>query len=273
MPELPEVETTILGIKPYLIGEKVRDVVIRYPTLRFPIPSNLASLLRHKTIKDITRLGKYILCSFEHGTLIMHLGMSGRMRILTNPQQPLKHDHCDIILTNGITLRFNDPRRFGAILWQEGLDPRQHPLLKNLGIEPLSRQLNSKYLAKLANNKKIAVKSFIMDSKNLVGVGNIYATESLFLAHIHPLKPAGKISQQEWHRLATSIKTVLRLAVKAGGTTFRDFAAPDGTIGYFTVQLHVYGKAGLPCPRCGTKLKSVRISQRSTVYCPHCQRR
>lgn len=273
MPELPEVETTINGIKPYLIGHKIIDVKIRKSHLRFPIPQSINQKLIGHTVSTITRRAKYILFGIHHGVLIIHLGMSGSLKILLSPKTPELHDHVDVLFENQICLRFRDPRRFGAILWSD--DERalkEHPLLKHLGIEPLSKTLTAKYLYQRAMNRQVAVKSFIMDSKIVVGVGNIYAAESLFAAGISPFKPASALSIPEWQSLVREIKSILKAAIKAGGTTLKDFIAPSGTPGYFSINLNVYGKEGQPCPQCKTKLKSRRINQRSTVYCEKCQK-
>lgn len=272
MPELPEVETTINGIKHYLLEQKISDVTIRHSQLRYPVPKLLAQHLVGQYLNNITRRGKYILFHFENGILILHLGMSGRLCILLTPTKPQKHDHIDIFFANNISLRFCDPRRFGALLWTDDKYVDNHPLLKHLGKEPLTPTFNAKYLYERAKNKKLAVKSFIMDSKIVVGIGNIYATEALFQAGIHPLRAAGTLSQQEWHTLVVTVKHILKKAIKAGGTTLKDFAKPSGKPGYFSVKLNVYGKQHLPCPRCKTKLNSIRINQRSTVFCSKCQR-
>lgn len=272
MPELPEVETTMKGIKPYLLEQKVTDVIIRHPRLRYPVPKFLAKKIIGYDVKNIVRRGKYILFHFAHGTLILHLGMSGRLRILLTPTAPQKHDHIDILFAEQICLRFCDPRRFGALLWMDGTHAEKyHPLLKDLGKEPLTEAFNARYLHQRAKNRKVAVKSFIMDSKVVVGVGNIYATEALFQANIHPLKMTNTISQKEWSKLASAIKKILKKAIKAGGTTLKDFASPAGKPGYFNVLLNIYGKQGLPCPICKTKLAAKKMFQRTTVYCPKCQ--
>jgi len=270
MPELPEVETTLQGIKPYLTDEIVLNVAVRHPRLRWPIPSQLANILRNQPVLNVTRRAKYLLFSFPLGTLILHLGMSGRLRILSTFVTPNKHDHVDIYFTQKI-LRFTDPRRFGALLWTED-DPSTHPLLKNLGPEPLTQNFSGEYLFTRSRNKKIAVKSFIMDSKVVAGVGNIYATEALFAAGIHPKKAAFKVDLKHYQLLAKAIKRILRQAIQQGGTTLKDFAKTDGSPGYFSIKLKVYGQSGNPCVKCKSRLHSIRINQRSTVYCKHCQK-
>lgn len=274
MPELPEVETTIKGIKPFVLGQKVSQVIIRNAQLRFPIPKLLNKKLIGHRVNKISRRAKYMLFHFDHGILIIHLGMSGRLSILSTSNRTsfTKHDHIDILFANHTGLRLRDPRRFGVVLWSDDTHAEtSHRLLKHLGKEPLSLAFNGQYLYQRAQHRKIAVKSFIMDSKIVVGVGNIYATESLFAAKINPSRAAGDLSKTEWEILAQQIKKVLKAALKAGGTTLKDFAGPKGDLGYFAVQLNVYGRAGLPCVCCKAILKSKRINQRSTVYCAYCQ--
>lgn len=272
MPELPEVETTLRGIKPHIIQQKVTDVIVRFPRLRWAIPPDLSQTLHGQTLKNLTRRGKYLLMTFANGTLILHLGMSGRLQILTNYIPAQKHDHVDIYFNNKKYLRFTDPRRFGALLFTS-LDPNLHPLLAHMGPEPLSSEFNGDYLWKIAHGRKVPIKSFIMDSKIVAGVGNIYAIEALFKAQLHPQKPAGKISLDQFKLLADAIKAVLKNAIKKGGTTLKDFVKPSGSPGYFQIELHVYGREGKPCPRCSTTLKSAKIGQRSSVFCPKCQKK
>lgn len=270
MPELPEVETTRRGIEPYLQGQTISKVIARHTHLRWPIPSNLQSVLKNKKILEVTRRGKYLLIRYNHGTLIVHLGMSGSLRILSHMITAEKHDHLDLVLTNGYVLRFNDPRRFGSILWTHE-DPSLHSLLHDLGPEPLSSAFNSDYLYNQSRSRKVAIKLFIMNSKIVVGVGNIYANEALFRAGINPKRSAKTISKNQYQKLVKAIKTVLKEAIKEGGTTLRNFVASDGKPGYFKQQLQVYGRAKLPCRKCHTKLREIRLGQRSTVYCPQCQ--
>lgn len=271
MPELPEVETTLRGIKPHINKQTVTDVIIRHPSLRWPIPADLSKKLKNQQLRKVYRRAKYILMEFDTGTLLLHLGMSGRVRILLEPTPPQKHDHVDICFGNDKCLRFTDPRRFGAILFTAE-DPNQHSLLINIGPEPLTKSFDGDYLWKKAQGKKASVKSFIMDSRVVAGVGNIYATEALFTARIRPQMAAGKVSLDAYRKLARAIQKILENAIEKGGTTLKDFSKSDGSPGYFSIQLKVYGKGGKPCPRCGTTLKSARIGQRSTVYCPTCQK-
>lgn len=270
MPELPEVETTLQGIKPYIEQQIVQKVIIRHHQLRWPIPHNIDKLLSKHKLRKATRRAKYLLLEFDHGTAIIHLGMSGSLRLLTKPNPPQKHQHFDIEFANHIILRFTDPRRFGALLWTEK-PIQQHVLFRHLGVEPLAKAFNGNYLWQLAQGRKIAIKTFIMDQKIVVGVGNIYANEALFNAGIHPLTPAANISLLNYNLLAKSIKAVLRHAIKQGGTTLRNFISSDGRPGYFSQHLKVYGRDGLTCYHCQTSLTSTRIGQRSTVYCDKCQ--
>lgn len=270
MPELPEVETTRRGIEPHLLQHKIKDVVIRQRKLRWPIPRNLADNLRQQTILAVQRRGKYLLIRTQPGTLIIHLGMSGSLRILPCVTPAEKHDHFDLVLNDGQCMRLRDPRRFGAVLWTSG-DPLQHTLLRSLGPEPLETDFNAEYLARCAAGRKVNVKQFIMDSKVVVGVGNIYANEALFMAGIHPRRAAGKISRPRFQLLVSAIKQVLRAAIKQGGTTLRDFTSSEGKPGYFRQQLLVYDRAGQPCSQCGKAISHCVLGQRSTYYCTHCQ--
>lgn len=272
MPELPEVETIRKGIEPYLLDQQIVKITIREKNLRWPIPLEIESLLNKATIEKIERRGKYLLISTSAGTLILHLGMSGHLRILPMDTPLKKHDHVDITLTNQIILRLNDPRRFGAVLFTED-DPLDHPLLAKLGPEPLTSSFSADYLSTLAKNRKVAVKSFIMNNHVVTGVGNIYATESLFCARLHPEKSVSKIHYKQYETLVTCIKTILQKAIKAGGTTLKDFFNSNGSRGLFKVHLNAYGRKELPCLRCKTILKETRLGQRSTVYCPRCQKK
>lgn len=269
MPELPEVETTLRGIAPHIQQKIIKQIIIRNKNLRWQVPKELNQQLPGQKIQALTRRGKYILINLKSGTLIIHLGMSGSLRILPQAEKINKHDHIDIIFNNNICLRYTDPRRFGCFLWAEN-DPEYHPLLKHLGPEPLENNFNGKYLLSRANKRKMPIKNFIMDSKIVVGVGNIYANEALFLANIHPQKAVKDISLVQFNRLANSIKKVLRAAIKQGGTTLRNFTASDGKPGYFKQKLQVYGRENLPCLRCKTKLTAIRIGQRASVYCKRC---
>lgn len=270
MPELPEVETVKRGIIPHLVNQRIADVVIRQKQLRWPIPSYLAKNLQGQIINDITRRGKYLLLNTQKGTVIIHLGMSGHLRVLTKLEEPKKHDHFDLILDNGSLMRFNDPRRFGTILWTSD-DPLTHPLLSELGPEPLSEDFNGGYLFQRAQRRNVAIKQFIMDGRIVVGVGNIYANEALFIAKIHPLTSAGKISFKQYKTLVNAIKKILSAAIESGGSTIRDFLNSSGKPGYFVQQLQVYGREGMPCKKCRKLLEEIRISDRSSVFCPACQ--
>lgn len=269
MPELPEVETILSGLAPHIQGATIEKAIIRTHQLRWPIP-DINPFVSLQTIIDMSRRGKYLSVRLKTGTMLFHLGMSGRLCLLTEHKPPQRHDHVDIVFTDKQVLRYTDPRRFGAILWTRD-DPLQHPLLKNLGPEPLSDELTDDYLLQRAANRSKAIKPFIMDSKIVVGIGNIYAAESLFLAGIHPAMPAGLLTKIQARRLIDVIKQVLALAITKGGTTLKDFVNSEGRPGYFAQQLLVYGRAGLPCVTCGETLQSIVLGQRSTVFCAHCQ--
>ena len=270
MPELPEVETIMRGLAPQLEGAIVQDVIIRQHQLRWPIPSHLKTSLSQQKIINTRRRGKYLLIQVTHGTLILHLGMSGSLRILNINTPPTRHDHVDIILSTDQLLRYNDPRRFGAVLWTTE-EPLQHPLLKSMGLEPFDIHFTGQYLRKKALKRTTPIKPFIMNSKIVAGIGNIYAAEALFLANIHPTAPAGQLTQQQYDRLVDSIKQILSAAISQGGTTLKDFVNSEGKPGYFSQKLHVYGRAGLPCMTCSSLLQSIQLGQRSTVFCAHCQ--
>ncbi len=272
MPELPEVETTCRGISPYITGKTIADVIIRQSQLRWPVPKNLGKLLTGVIIESVNRRAKYIFLETNTAeTIILHLGMSGSLRIVNKFQKPGKHDHVDFEFTNGTVLRFNDTRKFGAILFTSK-PINQHKLISQLGPEPLSEQFTGKHLYNLSKNKKTSVKAFIMDGHNVVGVGNIYASESLFMARIRPSRQAGKISLKRYQKLAECIKVVLSEAIKQGGTTLRDFVNEQGKPGYFQQSLSVYGKAGESCVQCLTPIKQVKIAQRASYYCSSCQK-
>ena len=270
MPELPEVETSKRGISPHIIDKPICDVQLRHTQLRWPIPQNLLIHIKNEKVISIERRAKYLLINFATGTLLIHLGMSGSLRICPLGSTPQKHDHADFIFPECL-LRFTDPRRFGAILWL-GLQPELSSLLNKLGPEPLSEAFNSQYLYTTAQGRKLPVKQFIMDQKVVTGVGNIYATEALFISGINPSRSAGNISQKRYQILVDIIKEILQQAIKQGGTTLKDFVGGDGKPGYFQQTLHVYGKAGEKCPNCDTPLKTVKLAARTTVYCSKCQR-
>jgi formamidopyrimidine-DNA glycosylase len=270
MPELPEVETTCRGIRPHIKDKTIQSATVRQAKLRWPIPQDLNDKLRGQRLREVHRRAKYLLLDFDNGCLIIHLGMSGSLRILSAPEEPAKHDHVDIAFDDGYCLRYHDPRRFGAILWSD--TPGDHELLHELGPEPLSEDFNGEHLFKLAKNKTTPVKSFLMNGRNVVGVGNIYASEALFMAGIHPNRAAGKISLARYTLLSQTVKDVLSAAIQQGGTTLKDFVGGDGKPGYFAQQLLVYGKANEACSKCERPIKQVTIAQRSSFYCPHCQR-
>lgn len=270
MPELPEVETTARGIAPYITGAILTDIVIRQPLLRWPVPEGLGEILAGQRIKAVTRRGKYLLWQFPDSVVLVHLGMSGNLRVITEPIPPNKHDHVDFVFAGGTLLRFNDPRRFGCVLWtQEPIE--QHPLIKDLGPEPLSENFTGQALYSQSRGRKTPVKSFIMDSHTVVGVGNIYANEALFLAGIHPNRMAGNISKTRYLKLADCIRLVLSRAIEQGGTTLRDFVNEAGKPGYFQQELTVYGRKGEPCRQCSHALEEIRINNRSTIFCRLCQ--
>lgn len=271
MPELPEVETTRRGIVKLIRHKTIKQVIIRQPKLRWQVPLNLITDLPGSQILQIKRRGKYLLIKTTVGWIIIHLGMSGSLRVLTQPNHHQKHDHVDIIFTDNSCLRYTDPRRFGSIHWTTQ-DPLQHPLLKSLGPEPLSSTFNGDYLYEKSRNRTIPIKSFLMNSQVVVGVGNIYANEALFLAQISPLKPAGTLSKRKYQHLSQAIQTVLAQAIHAGGTTLKDFYQSDGKPGYFKQKLNIYGKDNQPCPRCAKSIKKIILNQRASYYCPRCQR-
>ncbi len=271
MPELPEVETTLRGIAPSIVGRRVAAVAVRNSALRQPVPAALPEILHGRKVVGLRRRGKYLLMAFRHGHLLLHLGMSGSLRIVPVGTPPGRHDHLDIAFSGNALMRFNDPRRFGLALWVEG-DPCTHPLLRELGPEPLSDDFDGDYLYRRARGRATPVKAFLMDGKVVVGVGNIYAAEALFMAGVSPLRAAGKISRARFGALAEAARLVLSQAIEQGGTTLRNFVGGDGKPGYFKQQLNVYGRGGEACSVCRSTLKSAVIGQRSSVYCPRCQR-
>ena len=270
MPELPEVETTRRGIDPAVTGHAVLKVTVHEPRLRWPVPAELVQL-EGQVVRRTSRRGKYILLHTDRGTALIHLGMSGSLR-LVDPGTPRKtHDHLELVLDSGYLLRFHDPRRFGCFLWLTTA-PETHELLRDLGPEPLESGFDADYLFQRSRRRSAPVKAFLMDSHVVVGVGNIYANEALFKAGIHPLRAAGRISAPRYARLVEEVKAILAYAIRRGGTTLRDFVNSDGEPGYFQLELDAYGRAGEPCRRCGSALREVRLGGRSTVYCPRCQR-
>lgn len=269
MPELPEVETTLRGIEPHLKQQRIKRVIVRDPRLRWPVPATVSKAEGQRII-NLSRRAKYLLLKLEKGGLLLHLGMSGSLRILLEDQAAEKHDHVDIELENGVRLRFNDPRRFGAFLWADD-HFEDHDLLRKLGPEPLSDAFTAEHLLNKARGRRVAVKNFIMNGHIVVGVGNIYASEALFMAGIHPQRAAGKISLQRYQNLVSAIRDVLSRAIRQGGTTLRDFVNSDGAPGYFAQELLVYDRGGKDCFQCSNGIKQKVIGQRSSYYCSHCQ--
>jgi formamidopyrimidine-DNA glycosylase len=271
MPELPEVETTLRGIEPYLVGRKIREVIVRNRNLRWPVPDSIHELEGHRILQG-RRRGKYILLSSEAGTLMLHLGMSGSLRV-SSPDQPWKkHDHLALTTDQGMQMRLHDPRRFGAALWIEG-DPSEHPLLAELGPEPLSLEdFDVDYLQERCRSRSAPIKAVIMDSHTVVGVGNIYACESLFMAGIRPDREAGKVSRLRLAKLVDAIREVLQASIEMGGTTLRDFVNEKGEPGYFQQTLRVYDREEEPCCQCSSLIQRIVMSNRSTYFCPRCQR-
>lgn len=271
MPELPEVETTRRELAPRLVGRRVSRVLIREPRLRWPIPTDFANRLEGHTITGLERRAKYLLARTRDGTAIIHLGMAGSLRFVVNGEPPGRHDHVDWRLEDGRCLRYRDPRRFGAMLWCDG-PPAVHPLLARLGPEPFSDAFHGGWLYERSRGRRAAVKSFLMDGRIVAGVGNIYANEALFEARIHPLRAAGRISRSRYERLADAMREILARSIGAGGTSFRDYVRTDGEPGRYQTRLMAYDRAGEPCTRCGSALRGGVIGQRSTVWCPRCQR-
>jgi len=271
MPELPEVEVSRLGIEPHLSGQRVQGIKVHDARLRWPIPDTVQQLVGG-VINRVERRAKYLLIYTDQGVLIMHLGMSGKLRVVPASVTLVKHDHFELILESGLHLRLNDPRRFGAVLFSPQDSLFEHPLLNRLGPEPLTEAFHADYLVAQAKGRKQSVKTFIMDNHVVVGVGNIYANEALFKAGIHPKRAAGNISKARYQRLVPLIKETLAKAIQQGGTTLQDFTQADGQPGYFKQHLMVYGRGGKMCMQCKMRLKEIRLGQRSTVYCPRCQR-
>jgi len=269
VPELPEVETTRRGIAPHLVGRRLVGFEVRNAALRWPVV--LPEALRGQTVSAVERRAKYLLIRCDSGTLIVHLGMSGSLRVVAAAAPPGKHDHVDLQLDSGCVLRLNDPRRFGSVHWHAQA-PEGHWLLARLGVEPLSEAFTGAYLKRAARRRRVCVKNLLMDGRVVVGVGNIYANEALFLARIRPTLRAGRVTLASYQRLAGAVRQVLGDAIGMGGTTLRDFVNQDGQPGYFRQSLYVYGREGLPCRVCGAALKGLRLGQRASVFCPNCQR-
>ena len=270
MPELPEVEVTRLGVAPHLVGRVLRHVDVISPRLRWPVPADLSRRLAGARVLALRRRAKYLLIECDAGTVLVHLGMSGSLRLSSSACALAPHDHVVFGLDGGRQLRFRDPRRFGSVLWA-GADPHRHPLLADLGVEPLADAFDGRYLHRYAARRRVAVKSMLMDARCVAGVGNIYATEALHAAGIHPARAAGRVSARRYDALAAAVRSVLRQAIALGGTSLRDFVREDGQPGYFQVALRAYGRAGQPCQGCLRALRQMRIAQRGTVYCPACQ--
>lgn len=275
MPELPEVETTRRGIAPYLEGQEITEVLVRQPRLRVPVPDDLAERLVGARVGELKRRAKYLqiplATATRNATLLWHLGMSGSLRIAQVGDLPKKHDHVDVVTASGYVLRYHDPRRFGFVDWQQG-DGSQDKRLAHLGPEPLDDAFDGQWLYALSRHKRVAVKPFLMDNRVVVGAGNIYAAEALFMAGIDPRRAAGRISLARYQALAAAVKEVLAAAITQGGTTLRDFVSGQGEPGYFAQRLNVYGRHGQPCLRCGTELRRITLGQRASVFCPGCQR-
>jgi formamidopyrimidine-DNA glycosylase len=270
LPELPEVETTRRGIEPHLRGRRVTAVRVHDRRLRWPVTPGLDATLRGQRVRAVERRAKYLLLRFEHGTLIMHLGMSGNLRVLPQATPLLKHDHFELQLDSGMALRLNDPRRFGSCLYTTA-DPARHPLLRDLAPEPLEQGFDGAYLFGITRRRRVAIKLLLLNGRLVTGVGNIYASEALFRAHIRPRRAARSLTAAECTRLAAAIRRVLAAAIRVGGTTLRDYVGADGEAGYFRQKLYVYERAGLPCRRCRTPVRQITQGQRSTYYCPQCQ--
>ena len=270
MPELPEVETVRRGLSLHLIDRCIRKAIVRQKRLRCPVPEGLGQKIKGQCIKAIERRAKYLLIRLESGCLIYHLGMSGSLRILNKTYAAGPHDHIDICMDDHRVLRFCDPRKFGLVLWTAS-DPMQHKLLRNLGPEPFSEDFNGEYLYQLSRGRKLAIKSFLMDSSVVVGIGNIYANEVLFKARVHPQRAAGRIACTRYESIVEVARAILKSAIREGGTTLRNFVAEDGRPGYFKQALNVYQRTGEACPLCRTPIRQSRIAQRSTFYCSRCQ--
>lgn len=271
MPELPEVETTRRALAPWVEAQRIRSFILRERRLRWPVPRQMASHLEGAEVRALDRRAKYLLLRLDQGTALMHLGMSGSLRIVKPSAPAHRHDHYDIVLESGDCVRFTDPRRFGSLLWT-AQDPAGHRLLAGLGPEPLGPAFDGDHLWHCARRRRCAIKPFLMDASVVVGVGNIYASEALFRAHVDPRRAAGKVSRAAMARIAAAIRAVLEEAITLGGTTLRDFRHGTGEPGYFSVRLRVYDRAGEPCPDCGTPIRRIIQGQRSTYFCPACQR-
>jgi formamidopyrimidine-DNA glycosylase len=267
VPELPEVEVTCRRLEPDLVGQRFEKVMVRAPKLRLPVPVELGAILAGRTVRAVGRRGKYLLFYCDGGCLIIHLGMTGHLRVLSEATPPGKHDHLDFVFSGGRVLRFHDPRKFGTVLWTAD-DPHAHPLLCSIGPEPFTREFDGAYLFEAGRHRGVAVKQFIMNADVVAGVGNIYANEALFLAGIHPARPARSLSMEECGRLAETIREVLSASIEQGST----YRVAEESVGYHPLEFNVYSRSGGRCTRCGTELEASRLGNRSTVFCPHCQR-
>lgn len=270
MPELPEVETTRRGIAPHVVGKKVLRVTVRDARLRWRVPPALVRALPGQSIHRVERRAKYLLLAAEAGTVILHLGMSGSLRLAPAGQQAGKFDHVDIVLDDGASLRLRDPRRFGAVLWTTA-DPARHKLLAHLGPEPLGPDFDGDHLYRWSRGRTRAIRDLLLDGRIVAGIGNIYANEALFAAGIRPARAAGRLTRAECARLARALRATLKRAIRAGGTTLRDFRGGDDRAGYFQLALKAYGRDGLPCPTCARPIRLRRLGQRSAFYCARCQ--
>ncbi|HEU4620034.1 MAG TPA: bifunctional DNA-formamidopyrimidine glycosylase/DNA-(apurinic or apyrimidinic site) lyase [Gammaproteobacteria bacterium] len=270
MPELPEVETTRRGLEPLVVGRSIERVEVREPRLRWPVEKALGSRLAGRLVTAVGRRGKYLLLTTDDGTLLVHLGMSGRLRYHSTPPPPDKHDHVDLLFAGGAVLRFRDPRRFGSLHFSAA--PERHALLRDLGPEPLGPGFTGEYLERACRGRRVAIKPHLMNSRVVAGVGNIYANEALYRAGIHPARQAGRIARPRLEGLVERVRDVLAEAIERGGTTLRDFADGDGNPGYFQLALRAYGRAGEPCAECGATIRLAVLGQRATYYCPRCQR-
>ena len=271
MPELPEVETTRRGLAPRVRRRRITSLAVYERRLRWPVTRGLPQKLAGQRIVRVGRRAKYLLLELESGTLLLHLGMSGNLRAVPADTPRLRHDHFDLVLDSGLALRFNDPRRFGSLLYTSGA-PAEHPLLARLGPEPFAAAFDAEYLFRITRRRRVAIKQLLMNSRLVVGVGNIYASEALFRARIRPQRQARTLSRADAARLVRAVRAVLNQAIRAGGTTLRDYLGADGAPGYFRQRLYVYERRGQPCRRCRTPVRAVVQGQRSTYYCPSCQR-
>jgi formamidopyrimidine-DNA glycosylase len=272
MPELPEVETTRRGLEPHLAGQRIDNLVVRNRNLRWPVPRNLPALVRGRTVRKVQRRGKYLLIDCGNGWLLLHLGMSGSLRVVPSQTPPGKHDHVDLLLGSGQAVRLTDPRRFGCVLWCTG-EPARHKLIAAIGPEPLGAEFTAQWLHVQSRGRSAPIKNVLMDNHVVAGVGNIYANEALFLSRVHPATPAKRLTLRHCARLVVAVCETLQAAIAAGGSSLRDFVGSDGRPGYFQQQYAVYGRAGQACRVCGTPVRSLSLGQRSSFFCPRCQRR